>query len=578
VLLPEPDTGFVLLAVRPASFVKTGRLFTAEDAASLHRLWRDLEIAGPVPQVDFAVQVVLLFAEYDTCHGGNGWSPLRRLLVHADGSTEPEFVRAREVLCEESLVRFVPTVLYALAVRRELVERHAGRVLRLAPARVVWVARSPLAASVAATCVAPPPAPSFCSGESSILSVGELGTTTLQYLDDGTPVFVVRHADGTLDVLASDAPSVFDVLEDRDTYPLRGLRDQVRWDCGSRMFVSPAGAYDEYGIPVLALRWASLDRYRTVRSGETSVLVAPDGRMRGYGPRRPMAPDFALGAYVTGGPQIEPYAAVPQIDLTAASARRVGTRVLVAADLALGDGSSPRLCDRAQPSCSGARIGAAGVAWSRPDGWSLRGPFAARVREAGLSDLTSRGAYYAPELLEGGARWLDWRFPKLEGTVSSFGAVGSGYAAMGAEGSLSVVTSPWPAQSVLRILAGADAGIALRGRWFASTQAGQPRGGDYRVGVAPVLENSDVWRDWSYPSPLGVVLPEVGVGVAAAGAFPYLGWSLPVEYYVESPRLRRHPFEVRDVLGGRIAPTVLLSFRRGSSDALYGVAAGVTLW
>jgi hypothetical protein len=208
----------------------------------------------------------------------------------------------------------------------------------------------------------------------------------------------------------------------------------------------------------------------------------------------------------------------------------------------------------------------------------MRGPFAVRVREDGLSDVVSEGRYYAPELLEGGARWLDWRSPKLEATLSSFGAVGSGHAAIGVDGSVSARTSPWAAGSVLRIVAGADAGVAVRGRWFVSPQAGQPKGGDYRFGVAPVLENSDVWRDWSYASPLGVVLPEVGLGLTAAGAFPYLGWSLPVEYHFESPRLRRHPFGVRDALGARVAPTVLLSFRRGSNDALYGVAAGVTFW
>ena len=44
VLVADPSAGFILLAVRAVSYVKVERLFAADDAATLRRMWRDFEI------------------------------------------------------------------------------------------------------------------------------------------------------------------------------------------------------------------------------------------------------------------------------------------------------------------------------------------------------------------------------------------------------------------------------------------------------------------------------------------------------------------------------------------------------
>jgi hypothetical protein len=468
-------------------------------------------------------------------------------------------------------VRFVPTVLYAVAMRRD---RLPSEHLALGPARVVWLHDAPVTEAVKSTCTVQSPPP-FAAGADSILEIPESGVTSLEHLSDGTPIFVVRHMDGALDVFAADAPSWFDIMQHRD-YPLRGLRDEVRWDCTMRGFGAPGvGAYDEYGVPVSALEWRSLDRYRTVATAEGSVLVPRDGRVRGYGPRRLSSPPEAMG-----GPVIEPYAGMPELTIAGALERPLGSRVVVKGDLVL-EPRSPVLCDGlrevhdAWPDCAGARAVAEGVGWSQSSRWSIHGPFAARVTRGGLSDVTLLNAFYFVPEWEDTDHPHDWRTFKVEGTLAAFGAAGSGAGAIGAEASASARATPWPSESVLRALVSEDVGVALRARWFASMRSGRS---DYRFGVAALFEDSSLYRDWSYPSPLGVLWPEAGVGLADAEVFPYLAWSLPVEYHLESPRLRRHPFGPREVLGVRIAPTVMLSFVRSTTEVLYGTSLGASFW
>jgi hypothetical protein len=56
--------------------------------------------------------------------------------VSADGRVDAEFARPAAYSCEQSWVRFVPTVLYAVAMRRD---RPPSEHLVLGPARVVWL-------------------------------------------------------------------------------------------------------------------------------------------------------------------------------------------------------------------------------------------------------------------------------------------------------------------------------------------------------------------------------------------------------------------------------------------------------
>jgi hypothetical protein len=583
VLVADPSAGFILLAVRPVSYVKPGRLFAADDAETLRHLWRDLEIPGPVPEADFASQTVVLFADYDTCHGGNGGAELQRLTLSADGRVEPAFAYPATYACEQSWVRFVPTVLYAVAVRRDRLPR--DRRLVLAPARVRWLKEVPATEEVKATCTVqarPPSVPgvdSAAPGADSVLAVPPPGVTSQQELADGTPVFVVRHRDGALDVFASDAPNWLDVMQ-HPSYPVRGLRDAVRWGCRTRRFSSGVGVYDEYGVPVSALQWRSLDRYRTVAAGDGSVLVPFAGRERGYGPRRLSSPPDA----VVVGPVLHPYAGFPELTVADALTQPPGSLVVVKGDLVLEPRSAAFLCDGLRgvdewPECAGARAVAEGVGWSRESRWLIRGPFAARVTGRGtgraLTDVTLLNVPYFVPAWESIDRTHDWRTLKVEGTLSTIGVAGSSGAAIGAEASLSARTTPWPLGSLLRVLVSEDVGLALRARWLASTGSARF---ESRFGVAAVFEDSSVYRDWSYPSVLGLVWPEAGVGIREGAVFPYVSWSLPVEYRLESPDLRRHPFAARDVLGVRVAPMAMVSFPPSAAEVLVGLSLGLSLW
>ena len=306
--------------------------------------------------------------------------------------------------------------------------------------------------------------------------------------------------------------------------------------------------------------------------------------MPGYGPRPVVVPTGRLY-----GPELDSYASVPEVNLATALKMPEGSRVRVKAELLLADHEGVRLCDRlalasnpesdAPPACSGTQAKAVGLTWSSARRWTLHGPFSARVSDGGLSEVTSPGYY----TVSGGvnrSRWYDWDGIELEGSLSSSAAVGSGSAFAGGEGSLDARITPWSAPShglvrVARGLVGDDLGLALRGRWLVSTASG---GSELLVGVAPFLSNADTDRQWSYPSLLGLFVPEVGVGFARSeAAFPYLGWSIPVGYHFESHRYRRHPYDASDVLGLRLAPAVLVSFR-GTADVLYGIALGVSAW
>jgi hypothetical protein len=581
VLVADPSAGFILLAVRAVSYVKVERLFAADDAATLRRMWRDFEIPGPLPEADFATYTVVLFADYDTCHGGNGGAELQRLTVSADGRVEPQFAYPANYTCEEGWGRFKPTVLYAVAVRRDRLPR--DRSLVLAPARVRRLKNVPATEEIKATCtVQAPSAPgvdSVAPGADSVLTAPPPGVTSREELSDGTPVFVVRHQDGALDVFAADAPNWFDVIQ-LPSYPLRGLHDVVHWDCLTRRFGSIHGLYDEYGVPVSMLQWRSLDRYRTMAAGDASVLVSAAGREPGYGPRRLSSPPDTVW-----GPELDPYAGVPELTVAEALARPPGSRVVVKGELVLEPHSAALICDDVRhfgtdwPECAGARAVAAGVGWSAASRWGIRGPFAARLTgpESGgaLTDVTLLNLnYYVPEY-ESLDRTLDWRPFKVEGTLSTMGVTGSGGGAIGAEASVSARTTPWPITNLLRFVVSDDVGVALRARWLASTRSARF---ESRFGIAAVFEDSSLYRDWSYPSVLGLLSPEAGVGIRDGEVFPYLSWSLPVEYRFESPFFRRHPFAARDVLGVRVAPTAMLSFLPSATEVLVGLSLGLSFW
>jgi hypothetical protein len=266
--------------VRPA-WVKVDTSRVAESQSELRRLWRELEIDAPEPKVDFARYLVIVFSERDGCEGGRGGAELEGLFVHDDGSYEPAYAPVVGDYCYE---HSNPSsgVVYAVAVRRDrlpTVQRlrlATPRVPRLVPLRAAG-APKPLRC---APSLPPEPGP----GDDSPLTIPERGQVSLQYLRDERPVFVVRHHDDTVDVLAGDVRS-------QRRYPgtslaIEGLRDVVHWRAAEGRFWSSDGSYDEYGVPANpGAVWRSLDRYQATRIDDRTLSVARHARQSGYAPR-----------------------------------------------------------------------------------------------------------------------------------------------------------------------------------------------------------------------------------------------------------------------------------------------------
>jgi hypothetical protein len=177
-LTPGPETGFVVLARRSVSFIKAGAMLAADSSGELRRIWHDYELEGPVPDA-----------------------------VGTPGMT-----------CEESWYRFIPTSVYALGVRRDRMP--TPRPIFAGPTRTVFPADTRKSEPVGACELQPPPAVRR-PGVDSILSAPPPGSMSLQYMSDGTQVFVVRHIDSSIDVLAADTIGWSDRME---SAWLRGLR------------------------------------------------------------------------------------------------------------------------------------------------------------------------------------------------------------------------------------------------------------------------------------------------------------------------------------------------------------------
>jgi hypothetical protein len=214
------------------------------------------------------------------------------------------------------------------------------------------------------------------------------------------------------------------------------------------------------------------------------------------------------------------------------------------------------------------------MAWGTADRWAIPGPFVARVSEGGLSDVTAQGSSYVPRT-EPKLRPRAWRAPKTEGGFFALTGLAAGDVSIGAEAIVTARITPWRSYDLWAGLIGEDVGVSARARWSSSVTS---RIRDFRIGLAPVLEDSDIYRDWSYPSPIGLLVPEIGIGRREQTTAPYFGWSLPVTRRFVSPLVRRHPFDAADVLGIRIAAEALLSFRQAAVEKTFWLSTGITVW
>lgn len=233
--------------------------------------------------------------------------------------------------------------------------------------------------------------------EVSSLPLPPAGEVRSELLADGTPVWVVRHDDGTV--------SVLDAVSAHRPY---GIGHLVAWCESKQRFDDPAygSAYAEDGRKVAGPAPTGLDAYTTAVEGDTVVVgaskttlgkVPPVGVLDRDRPRR-------------GSDCFEATAADPNVVVNTAEPHRVGTGPGFSAEEALRqptgqvvlvpdanvliiEGRPSVLCagpvrSSVPPQCDGPEV--SGLQTRAPETWALvKGDFVARVENGTLSDLAA---------------------------------------------------------------------------------------------------------------------------------------------------------------------------------------------
>ncbi len=206
-------------------------------------------------------------------------------------------------------------------------------------------------------------------------------------LDDRSQVWIVRHANGAVSVLASH--EVLDELGARRFSGVRGLQLPVRFRADVRRFYG-IGEYDEHGASTEGTLHAALPRHVSAIEGER-VLIGPRDRAA-----LPSGIERATNA-LESGVEAEALPAVsltPRVSLAHARALPVGTRVVLDASLLVTGAAAPRLCSSAKPidecEAQSARVldvtRVAGSAQLQDD-FVVHGPLLARVAHEGFVEL-----------------------------------------------------------------------------------------------------------------------------------------------------------------------------------------------
>ncbi len=214
------------------------------------------------------------------------------------------------------------------------------------------------------------------------LPVPALGRVAPEQLADGTPVWVVRHDDGTVSVL--DAVS---------THRPFGFGALVGWCPSSRGFEDPAhgSQYDERGYNRGGPAPTALTAFATgpVENGTVRVTRADSaspGRIRGEGRAGP--------GCVGGDPELELHSLTrePKTTLREALDDPTGAFVVITgAPIIIVDGQPATVCDgpirlSAPPRCDG--VEAPGLQLDNGRRWGiLEGTFVARIVDRAVHDI-----------------------------------------------------------------------------------------------------------------------------------------------------------------------------------------------
>ncbi len=573
------ENGFVLWEVRAAPLVEHGASFVATSAQELARRWRRYELPDPVPAVRFAEHVVLAFAEYEMCSGGLGGAEIESLRLWSDGYWQAQLgPPPRSLACPDSLAHPV-ALLYVLAVPRRLlfdteprrmIERAVAAVRDEPPTECRADQQIPAAAPETAAGIPETATHPRAPAGTTVLAVPRRRGVYLRALRDGTQVFLVRHADDTLDLFATD---IAIPAQELGGMVWKRRRIGIEWDCPNRRFYALVlGSFDEFGKPVMTGSRLHLDAYDFTVLDDTTITVRPETRH----PSEATGPIVLRGPGLPG-PRLTPYRDLPATTVKEARELPPGTRVRVQAKCLLGDGGA-HLCDEFPPAgspvCPGGGTPVRDVStWGRP--LAISGTFSARTTSSGFEDLV----WLSPPLWEVRTRRSRRRPLTVRGGAS--GVAGHANQSAGLGGELWITfgsTRDWPlpdaslTRKLSHALLGDGVGLGLEGRWLADPSRQEPA---LWLGAQPRLESGNASRRWITPSPVGVLVPELGVAVADSDAVPYVGWTLPIEWRAVSPLLRRRPFRLGDVVGLRASAFGHLPLREGSVEPTLGLTLGL---
>ena len=607
----DPARGFYqLFRAIEAPHIRCGTSEVAEDTEELASAWSFFGFPGKAPRVDFSAYRVVFYVAPAPCGGGESSGPVRALHVFGNGRLTPEYGLTDGTCYIIGRIGPCRGEAYALAVRRERTPEEIH--VELDPSLTPVLGEGAYTNPPDSECVdesstndkgftpgSTTPC-AMCSWDKKLLAgehtqwdasstaigVPPYRSVALETLEDGSPVFVVHHADRTVSVLAADYEAVSSILE---PWP-RGLRLAVQWHCGYWLFSSYDGGFDEYGISKTG-RVRGLDRYafEETRSEPPSLRIlrrerAVSGRKRALPPsdRRPKPPRCCGTIY--------PFVDHETRTLEEARTGFEGSWYVFRARLRFGGGSAPHFCSGS--ACGPNRPRAFGLTASDPDRmWMIGGEFAARPVRGGFRDIIWLGWPGAPEFAEmpeladirqrqddadrvRAAQGDDRTRP--EAAASAHVAYTEASWRLGPDARLGVrmPLHPWEEPFGL-FLFGDYAGGWLRAR--ALRDATSNGGWVGMVGVDASFEEQDRRLRWVYPTVVSTLLPEAGVSWSS-GTSLYLSWSLPVSFRFAYPPWRQLPHRISDFMGLEVTPSFTVFFGDADAPWAIGMSAGVVAW
>ncbi|HET9931552.1 MAG TPA: hypothetical protein VFQ35_12720 [Polyangiaceae bacterium] len=533
----------------PEIKVRTSRIVA--NAEHLRRAWKYFGFRDRAPQVDFKARYVVLFVEGGLCSDpgqGRGGRPVLAVAQADDGSILPIFEEPGQVACEAS-ERVRTGFAYAVSLPRGA----------LPPTRVVLGQNSELIGLSSSEVE-----PARANPESS-----STASATLATRNDGTPVWIVRHPDGSASALGAD----YELMPEW----LPGFRVSIGFNLRGRRFDAP---FDEWGTHLSGTR-SGLDRYSLyVRNGRLEIGDVL-GRVPPGKPRVRTESSYSVESSFSSAGAFD---GVERRSVREARDARAGALSIVSGQMRLEPGSTAMLC---APDASSTEECAAvrEVRTARDCSGYIGGNFAVRsdgeggfVHVVGLSPdvaytcRTDEG--FRPFWPPGGA----WGLRPLTATASF--AASSGFAGpefeLGAQASAALrLRHSLPAPGSLRRgLFGDVLELALRARWFdAQGRHGAPA---WALGVGPAPLSSNPFGSWATPALLGLVVPEFGVITQHERHRAYLAWRFPIEYRA-SP-LRQRPYTAPERLAWFATPEFVLALGEGVERWHAGAAAGFTVW